>query len=156
MDYRKNMKTPQEMIDPELLLRLMRENEPVTATFGNCVSRENRRKGNSCGCGCGNGNEKNDRAERTRNSCGCGNGNERMRNSCENLTRQEEPDRCPNESCVHDDCLQRFPLAMAYVPMQEWEGIYDDEAALANGTLFEALHLPWYPSACDKKCRDNR
>lgn len=60
--------------------------------------------------------------------------------------------------------MRNFPLAMAYVPMQEWEGICDDETAMARGTLFEALHLPWYHSACERerdngtcrKCGDNR
>ncbi len=135
MDYRKNMNTPRDMIDPELLLRLMRENEPVTATFGGCGSScasrmtENRRKGN----------------------CGCGNpGTPGMSG---NTSRQENPDHRPcGESCANDDRMKNFPIAMAYVPMQEWEGIADDETALARGTLFDALHLPWYASACDKKC----
>ena len=61
------------------------------------------------------------------------------------------------------------PLAMAYVPWQEWEKIYEDEEkALMRGTLFEALDLPWYPSACERggncenrsgtcrRCGDNR
>ncbi len=129
MDYRKNMNTPRDMIDPDLLLRLMRENEPVTATFGGCASRENRRKGN----------------------CGCG--NDRNPKMSVPIPRQEDNGNCGcDESCAKDGRMKNFPLAMAYVPMQEWEGIVDDETAFARGTLFEALHLPWYESACDKKC----
>jgi len=58
--------------------------------------------------------------------------------------------------------MKHFRLAMAYVPLQEWEMLYDDETALSRGTLFEALDLPWYESACDggngtcRKCTDNR
>lgn len=38
------------------------------------------------------------------------------------------------------DCL---PLAMAYVPMQKWQKIYDPDVALSRGTLFEQLDLPF-------------
>ena len=52
--------------------------------------------------------------------------------------------------------MKHFALAMAYVPVQEWEMLYDDETALSRGTLFEALDLPWYQSACeDHRGRDS-
>ncbi len=35
------------------------------------------------------------------------------------------------------------PLAMAYVPYQEFEELYSDEEALYNGTLFKKLNLPF-------------
>ena len=35
-------------------------------------------------------------------------------------------------------------LAMAYVPYQRFEGLYDEETALDRGTLFKALDLPFY------------
>ena len=38
--------------------------------------------------------------------------------------------------------LRGFPLAMVYAP----------EEALSRGTLFPALHYPWYPAACDRGC----
>ncbi len=34
-------------------------------------------------------------------------------------------------------------LAMAYVPMQQFEEAYDPEQALDNGTLFPALNKPF-------------
>ncbi len=37
-------------------------------------------------------------------------------------------------------------LAMAYVPFQRFENLYDDEKALKNGTLFADLNLPFYGS----------
>jgi hypothetical protein len=34
-------------------------------------------------------------------------------------------------------------LAMAYVPNQRWEGLYEPEQALRRGTLFKGLDLPF-------------
>lgn len=34
-------------------------------------------------------------------------------------------------------------LAMAYVPVQEWQDLYEPEEALMHGTLFRQLDLPW-------------
>ena len=36
-----------------------------------------------------------------------------------------------------------LPLAMAYVPMQQFEETYEPEQALDNGTLFPALNKPF-------------
>lgn len=36
-----------------------------------------------------------------------------------------------------------LPLAMAYVPPQKWTVVYEPERALAAGTLFPALDLPF-------------
>ena len=35
-------------------------------------------------------------------------------------------------------------LAMMYVPYQRFENLYDEEKALAAGTLFAELDLPFY------------
>jgi len=43
------------------------------------------------------------------------------------------------EGCEIDD----LPLAMAYVPVQKWEKLYDPAAALEHGTLFCRLDLPF-------------
>lgn len=48
--------------------------------------------------------------------------------------------------------LRGFPLAMVYAPEQEWQELYTPEEALSRGTLFPALHYPWYPAACDCGC----
>ncbi len=34
-------------------------------------------------------------------------------------------------------------LAMAYVPVQEWDDIYSEDVALCNGTLFPDLDKPF-------------
>lgn len=43
------------------------------------------------------------------------------------------------EGCEIDD----LPLAMAYVPMQQWEKLYEPCEALERGTLFCKLDLPF-------------
>lgn len=37
-----------------------------------------------------------------------------------------------------------FPLAMAAVPMQQWEAIYDPKTSITQGTVFPSLDLPFY------------
>lgn len=41
------------------------------------------------------------------------------------------------------DCLSEMPVAMAYVPWQEWRGIFDLEKGFCCGTIFEELHKPF-------------
>ena len=50
-----------------------------------------------------------------------------------------------NGSCGGDTVLAGYPLAMVYAPDQTWENVYDDDAALQNGTLFAGLYLPFCP-----------
>lgn len=46
--------------------------------------------------------------------------------------------------CNHRDALSGMPLAMAYVPWQEWCHIYDVEKGFCRGTIFEELDLPFH------------
>lgn len=48
---------------------------------------------------------------------------------------------------------QELPLAIASVPMQRFEHLYPLDAALDNGTMFQALHLPFDPkeAGCDER-----
>ena len=39
--------------------------------------------------------------------------------------------------------LDSLPLAMAYVPYQSWEETYAENTALAKGTIFPSLDLPF-------------
>lgn len=56
--------------------------------------------------------------------------------------------------CGGGNCIDSLPLAMAYVPMQEWRELFCPEEALANGTLFKELIFPWYPTNCKgRECR---
>lgn len=53
-----------------------------------------------------------------------------------NMSQQQNNDKCniPKAKCS---------LAMAYVPWQKWENMYDDEMALEIGTAFPSLNLPF-------------
>lgn len=40
---------------------------------------------------------------------------------------------------------EETPLAMAYVPMQQWSEVYNEADAFDAGTLFPELNLPFEP-----------
>ncbi len=42
-----------------------------------------------------------------------------------------------------NDCMSTQALAMAYVPYQPWENIYDSDIALSRGTIFQGLDKPF-------------
>lgn len=39
--------------------------------------------------------------------------------------------------------MDNFPVAMAYVPWQNWNTVYDLEKALTCGTIFPELNKPF-------------
>ena len=98
------------------------------------------------GCGCGN----TARTAQTRTTgCGCGE------------TSRTAQTRSGSGRNAGDGCTdRRIPapsLAMAYVPMQQWRDILNCEDALANGTLFGELVLPFYPTPCNNEgCQRRR
>ena len=47
-----------------------------------------------------------------------------------------------------DDCVGNCPIAMAYVPWQQWNDTYDLEKGFLSGTIFPELDLPWVGGAC--------
>lgn len=50
-----------------------------------------------------------------------------------------------------DERLERFPLAMAYVPWQHITRVYDDlEEAFKTGTIFPELNKPFEGRRCVK------
>ena len=63
--------------------------------------------------------------------------------------------QCRNDS-AGDSCtdpLYGMPLAIGYVPWQQWRKIYDPADGLANGTIFPELNLQFYgciPQGCAK------
>ena len=71
---------------------------------------------------------------------------------------------CSPNSCCHEqssmscgesmnyDQLQRMPLAMAYVPWQQWQNIYDGSKGLEHGTIFEELLFPFQHAS--RVCRN--
>ncbi|MEJ8734506.1 MULTISPECIES: spore coat associated protein CotJA [Lachnospiraceae] len=48
---------------------------------------------------------------------------------------------CPGHSVGHADTM---PLAMAYVPWQKWQNIYDTCKAFEQGTIFQELDKPFH------------
>ncbi len=42
-------------------------------------------------------------------------------------------------------------LAIASVPIQQWNHVYDEDRAFRNGTMFPELHRPFYVTVLDDK-----
>ena len=51
----------------------------------------------------------------------------------------------------HDARPREKSLAMVYPVMQSWQSIYDPEVGFVNGTIFEELDKPFYPTGCSGK-----
>lgn len=43
-----------------------------------------------------------------------------------------------------------YSLAMAYVPMQEFDDLFEMEEGFCEGTVFKGLRFPFYPTSCGK------
>lgn len=82
-----------------------------------------------------------------RNQSGCDAcGNTRTANGCDscgNVSVQNACDECGNESRRRDE-LRGMPLAMGYVPWQEFECTYEPMQGLRVGTIFPELDKPFY------------
>ena len=64
------------------------------------------------------------------------NNNERMEHGCDCKERWMS------------DPMQGFPLAMAYVPWQKFQKLYNEHEAFQNGTIFKELDLDYYGRRC--------
>lgn len=62
-------------------------------------------------------------------SCGC--------------NRQAETVRRPGSSCSNMDPLGHMALAMAYVPWQKWQHLFDADNGFSCGTIFQELRKPF-------------
>lgn len=49
---------------------------------------------------------------------------------------------CCNDKAGYDE-LRGMPLAMAYVPWQEWCSLYEADKGFLRGTIFEELDKPF-------------
>lgn len=123
MEYRKEYGSSTDMSEEQMLRRVLSDMDDTGCRSCSCNrSSQNTRTGSRCASNC------------TCNGNGGG--------------QQDVPS---SGSCVAGsgvDPLSGFPLAMAYVPNQPWEGIQEPEDALASGTLFTGLLFPWHPSRC--------
>lgn len=61
-----------------------------------------------------------------------------------------EPCGSCKPSCPEDRRypVDQMPIAMAYVPWQEWNCIYEANVGYKAGTIFEELDLEFYGSNC--------
>jgi len=50
---------------------------------------------------------------------------------------------CMRPSMSGYDRMEDFPVAMAYVPWQNWHTVYDLERGLSCGTIFPELNKPF-------------
>ena len=50
-----------------------------------------------------------------------------------------------------EEHFEKYPLAMAYVPWQNLNTVYEPEGGLCRGTIFPELDKPWMPGGvcCD-------
>lgn len=98
--------------------------EPPHINTGNSCGPVNQRmSGNSGGCSDN---------RPTGSSCGCA------------VQRPMQPDR---ENTLRG-CLSDMSVAMAYVPMQRWNQVYDMSRGLTRGTIFPELDLPFVMGRC--------
>ena len=65
------------------------------------------------------------------------------RNNAMAYNNYRQTPACAVEKTVKDR-LEGMPLAMAYVPWQKWQNIYDAEKGFCNGTIFQELNLPFF------------
>lgn len=56
---------------------------------------------------------------------------------------------CTDAACNKETTLSGFPVAMAYVPWQDYGNIYAQPQALRNGTMFAELNLDFAGRRCN-------
>ena len=55
---------------------------------------------------------------------------------------------CTGKTC--DIPKENCSLAMAYVPWQNWEPMYNEQQAFETGTAFPSLDMPFVGWGCEK------
>lgn len=65
------------------------------------------------------------------------------RNNAMPYNNYRQTPSCAVEKTIKDG-FEGMPLAMAYVPWQKWQNIYDAEKGFCNGTIFQELNLPFF------------
>ncbi|MBQ2902754.1 MAG: spore coat associated protein CotJA [Agathobacter sp.] len=72
-------------------------------------------------------------------------GNARVVDRCDdNCDRNSNRNRCDDDCSRNRDMLYGVPLAMGYVPWQNFECTYEPAQALQAGTIFPELDKPFY------------
>ena len=68
--------------------------------------------------------------------------------------REERPNQITEQDSCNYACANNTHLAMVYPVKQEFCDIYDVEIALINGTIFNQLNKPFYPTGCSGKMKE--
>ena len=55
---------------------------------------------------------------------------------------------CGSQNLRYPSGMMGYPVAMAYVPWQQWKTPYDPAKGLSRGTIFEDLDLPFEKERC--------
>ena len=69
--------------------------------------------------------------------------NNRPRSPQGRCSRPSMPYCSPVQLMEFNRELQELLLAMAYVPMQRWQNLYDTDLAMERGTIFAELDKPF-------------
>lgn len=62
--------------------------------------------------------------------------------SCDTPCREAAAPVCCNDKAGYDE-LRGMPVAMAYVPWQEWRCLHEADKGFCRGTIFEELDKPF-------------
>ena len=58
------------------------------------------------------------------------------------------------QSVQESRTVNNRPIGMVYGEKQYFTRLYDPELALENGTIFEELNKPFYPTGCSRKSKE--
>ena len=72
--------------------------------------------------------------------------------SCQSAAQLIPEPSCCDDNAEYDE-LNGMPLAMAYVPWQEWRNLYEAEKGFHKGTIFEELDKPFRGIGMGGCCR---
>lgn len=134
---------------------------PASNYYGNGAMRRN---------GCGNPKGQMPQGNRMRCECGCdmtpqvpvncGDEDKNRRRadySCKETERDYENNcetqkRCPKVNSASGAFEEFYPVGMAYVPMQSFRMLMDEEEAFQKGTIFSELDYPFLMTKCARRC----
>ena len=164
MNYCDENSTPRDRISAELFFSEYGTEMRTSGAGCGCANTARTAQTRTTGCGCGNtartaqtrttgcGCTNTARTAQTRTTgCGCGCGE-----TSRTAQTRSGSGRNAGDSCT-DRRIPAPSLAMAYAPMQQWRDILNCENALANGTLFGELVMPFYPTPCNNEgCQRRR
>lgn len=147
MDYRNENHAPLDRADEAFLRQILEENA-AEERFGEIGSLPRPHPRPMAKCGCLSPVDPRGRRDRERHPSPSptypANRGEENRNTACGCNRNSR--QCGDDK--NSRVRRGAPLAMVYAPDQEWDSVFEPEAALLEGSLFQKLIFPWYPSAC--------